>query len=174
MCQQGRTNAHVGAQVIRRQVGAPSVQFWPVILSNFTPVLTPAGTIHSEFPLVLRQHHLDGGFSKPGHRPALRRSLTSCTTASRPAKLTRDLSAAATPRCGVVRQRYPRGSMAPAFGHIRSRIRSCGMSPRSTIRLQMNVAEFPRGKCYVLVMVLAPHLAQVPLVADNDDGWWAH
>lgn len=40
MCQQGRTGAHVGAQNIRRQVGVPSVQFSPVILSNFTPVLT--------------------------------------------------------------------------------------------------------------------------------------
>lgn len=40
MCQQGRTGAHVRAQNIRRQVGAPSVQFSPVILSNFRPVLT--------------------------------------------------------------------------------------------------------------------------------------
>jgi len=41
MCQQGRTGAHVRAQNIRRQVGVPSVQFSPVNLSNFTPVLTP-------------------------------------------------------------------------------------------------------------------------------------
>ena len=40
MCQQGRTGAHVGAQNIRRQVGVPSVQFSPVNLSNFRPVLT--------------------------------------------------------------------------------------------------------------------------------------
>ena len=40
MCQQGRTGAHLRAQNIRRQVGAPSVPFSPVILSNFRPVLT--------------------------------------------------------------------------------------------------------------------------------------
>ena len=40
MCQQGRSDARVEAQGIRRRTGAPSVQFWPVILSNLTPVLT--------------------------------------------------------------------------------------------------------------------------------------
>jgi hypothetical protein len=40
MCLRGRTGAHSWAQDIRRQVGAPSVQFSPVILSNFRPVLT--------------------------------------------------------------------------------------------------------------------------------------
>ena len=40
MCQRGRTGAHSWAQRIRRQVGAPSVQFSPVLLCNFTPVLT--------------------------------------------------------------------------------------------------------------------------------------
>jgi len=48
MCQQGRTGAHVRAQNIRRQVGVPSVQFSPVNLSNFTPVLT-ARTICSPY-----------------------------------------------------------------------------------------------------------------------------
>ena len=41
MCQRGRTGAHSWAQSIRRQAGAPSVQFSPVNLRNFTPVLTP-------------------------------------------------------------------------------------------------------------------------------------
>jgi hypothetical protein len=41
MCQRGRTGAHNWAQRIRRQAGAPSVQFSPVLLCNFTPVLTP-------------------------------------------------------------------------------------------------------------------------------------
>ena len=40
MCQRGRTGAHSCAQSIRRQAGAPSVQFSPVHLRNFTPVLT--------------------------------------------------------------------------------------------------------------------------------------
>ena len=40
MCQQGRAGAYSRAQSIRRQAGTPSVQFSPVILSNFTPVLT--------------------------------------------------------------------------------------------------------------------------------------
>jgi hypothetical protein len=40
MCQRGRTGAHNWAQRIRRQAGAPSVQFSPVLLCNFTPVLT--------------------------------------------------------------------------------------------------------------------------------------
>lgn len=40
MCLRGRTGAHLRAQGIRRQVGAPSVQFSPVILCNFGPVLT--------------------------------------------------------------------------------------------------------------------------------------
>jgi hypothetical protein len=40
MCLRGRTGAHLRAQDIRRQVGAPSVQFSPVILCNFAPVLT--------------------------------------------------------------------------------------------------------------------------------------
>ena len=44
MCQQGRSGAHLEAQGIRRRIGAPSVQFWPVILSNLMPVLTFAGT----------------------------------------------------------------------------------------------------------------------------------
>ena len=41
MCQQGRSGAHLTAQGIRRRIGTPSVQFWPVILSNLMPVLTP-------------------------------------------------------------------------------------------------------------------------------------
>ena len=40
MCLRDRSGAHSWAQEHRRQVGAPSVQFSPVILSNFTPVLT--------------------------------------------------------------------------------------------------------------------------------------
>jgi hypothetical protein len=40
MCQRGRTGAHSWAQSIRRQAGSPSVQFSPVNLRNFTPVLT--------------------------------------------------------------------------------------------------------------------------------------
>jgi hypothetical protein len=40
MCLRGRTGAHVWAQDLRRQVDASSVQFSPVILSNFRPVLT--------------------------------------------------------------------------------------------------------------------------------------
>lgn len=40
MCLRGRTGAQLRAQDIRRQVGAPSVQFSPVILCNLTPVLT--------------------------------------------------------------------------------------------------------------------------------------
>jgi hypothetical protein len=43
MCQRGRTGAHNWAQRIRRQAGAPSVQFSPVLLCNFTPVLTITG-----------------------------------------------------------------------------------------------------------------------------------
>ena len=51
MCQRGRTGAHNWAQRIRRQVGAPSVQFSPVLLCNFTPVLT----IGTEASLILPQ-----------------------------------------------------------------------------------------------------------------------
>jgi hypothetical protein len=40
MCLRGRTGAHVWAHDLRRQVEASSVQFSPVILSNFRPVLT--------------------------------------------------------------------------------------------------------------------------------------
>ncbi len=40
MCQRGRTGAHYRAQSIRRQAGSPSAQFSPVIVCNFTPVLT--------------------------------------------------------------------------------------------------------------------------------------
>lgn len=43
MCLRGRTGAHFWAQDIRRQVGAPSVQFSPMILCNFRPVLTLDG-----------------------------------------------------------------------------------------------------------------------------------
>ena len=45
MCQRGRTGAHSWAQSIRRQAGAPSVQFSPVNLRNFTPVLTAAAGV---------------------------------------------------------------------------------------------------------------------------------
>ncbi len=45
MCQQGRTDAHSWAQDIRREVGGPSVQFSPVILSNFNPVLTDSAEL---------------------------------------------------------------------------------------------------------------------------------
>ena len=37
----GPDGAHSWAQSIRRQAGSPSVQFSPVNLRNFTPVLTP-------------------------------------------------------------------------------------------------------------------------------------
>src|SRR6266496_2733532 len=40
MCLRDRTGAHSWAQDIRRKVGAPSGQFSPVLLCNFTPVLT--------------------------------------------------------------------------------------------------------------------------------------
>ena len=40
MCQRGRAGAHLWAQRIRRQDGAPSAQSSPVLSCNFTPVLT--------------------------------------------------------------------------------------------------------------------------------------
>ncbi len=57
MCQRGRTGAHSWAQSIRRQAGAPSVQFSPVNLRNFTPVLTrltnECETLTSDIELAL-------------------------------------------------------------------------------------------------------------------------
>ena len=50
MCQQGRSDAHLEAQGIRRRIGASSVQFWPVILSNLIPVLTKVHTWASDLP----------------------------------------------------------------------------------------------------------------------------
>ena len=52
MCQRGRTGAHSWAQSIRRQAGSPSVQFSPVNLRNFTPVLTPLILSAQERPPV--------------------------------------------------------------------------------------------------------------------------
>ena len=68
MCQRGRTGAHSCAQSIRRQAGAPSVQFSPVNLRNFAPVLTaPANEVERQ-PCASRMI----AFSL---RPALRETL---------------------------------------------------------------------------------------------------
>ena len=67
MCLRGRTGAHYRAQDHRRQVGAPSVQFSPVILCNLRPVLTPRSPHHWFYLWAPSKRSIYGGFGVGWH-----------------------------------------------------------------------------------------------------------